>query len=93
MGKLTKAEVLKALQAHKFKNKDLTKRADLIEAIKNATEDSIELVEHKATVQIGHCDMDITFEGSRTSGGDVSVTSTTTYNQNFKRKTYLACVW
>lgn len=81
MGKLTKAEVLKALKEHKFKDKDLTKRADLIEAIKNATEDSIELVEHKATVQIGHCDMDITFEGSHTSGGDISVTSTTTYNQ------------
>lgn len=81
MGKLTKAEVLAALKAHKFKDKDLKKRAELIEAIKNATEDSIELVEHKATVQIGHCDMDITFEGSHTSGGDISVTSTTTYNQ------------
>lgn len=84
MGKLTKAKVLQAIKEHKFKEKDLVKRAELIEAINNATEDNIELVEHKAKVQVGYMEMDVTIEGSRTSGGDISVTTTTTYNHQIK---------
>ena len=84
MAKVSKEKVLKSLQAYKFKEKDQVKRAELIEAIKNATVDNLELVEHKAKVQIGYMEMDVTIEGSRTSGGDISVTTTTTYNHQIK---------
>ena len=80
MAKVTKAEVLKKLKEHQFSEKNKEKRAELIEAIKNAETESIELVEHKAKVQIGYMEMDVTIEGSRTSSGDISVTTTNTYN-------------
>lgn len=63
MGKIEKSEVLKAIKSYKFSSTDIKKNAELMEAIKNGTEENIMLVEHKAKVQVAHMDLDITFEG------------------------------
>lgn len=80
MAKLDKADVLKKLKEYKFSEKDKTKRAELIEAVNNATEDNIELVEHTAKLQIGYMTMDITAKGNTSSDSNGSYT-TRTINQ------------
>ncbi len=74
---LTKSAVLAKLKEHQFTENEKVKRAELIEAIQNATEDNIELIEHTATLQLGYMEMDVTAEGNTTTSSSGSYTTRT----------------
>lgn len=57
-----KAKVLKEIKEYNFCEKDRN-NLELMEAIKNATEENLSFVEHRAILQVAHMDMDVTCEG------------------------------